>query len=103
MLTLRVYIIFHLIDRYFTEQWTIAQTMLGCLLVITIAVLIMNVINYKFILPYLYPEHPIKLMFDTGSHLYHAFNLSSVVGMASAIKLARKQLRSKMNEQILIT
>jgi two-component system, LytTR family, sensor kinase len=96
-----VYGIFYCIEKYFSDQWSLMVVLLTSLILFGLAVVSINIINYKWVLPYLYPDRSFKLVFEAGSHLYHAFNLGALVGIACAIKLVRKQLRSKMNEQIL--
>lgn len=96
-----VYGIFFCIEKYFSDQWSLKLTVLTSLGVFIAAVVGTNIINYQWVLPYLYPSRSFTLVFEIGSHFYHAFNLGAVVGIALTIKLVRKQLRSKVNEQIL--
>jgi two-component system, LytTR family, sensor kinase len=96
-----VYGIFYCIEKYFNDQWSLMLVLIMSLVLFGLAVVSINIINYQWVLPYLYPDRSFKLVFEAGSHLYHAFNLGALVGIACAIKLVRKQLRSKVNEQIL--
>jgi len=96
-----VYGIFYCIEKYFNDQWSLTVVLFISLIFFCLAVVSINIINYQWVLPYLYPDRSFKLVFEAGSHLYHAFNLGALVGIACAVKLVRKQLRSKMNEQIL--
>lgn len=97
-----VYLTFYLIDLHFSEQLKPIGLFFLILLIFIGATLLLNVVNYTLVLPVAYPNEVWKLTFRIPSLLYHFFNLLAVVGIATALKLGRKQLHSRIREQALL-
>lgn len=86
-----VYACFYLADRYLRQEGSrfyLAIAFAGCMVA---GALGMAVVNHKIVLPLIWNRDAASPIFGLASLVYHFFTLSFVVGVALAIRLARRQ------------
>lgn len=94
-----VYICFYLLDGYLIHGWSLIRTTAAFALAFLMAVILMTLLNHKFILPVIFDYHgETASLFAINSLLYHFFTLSFVAGIACTIRLLRRQHRSSVRE-----
>jgi two-component system LytT family sensor kinase len=94
-----VYALFFLIDQYLSGLRSLLFCSLAALALFVIAPPAMSLVNQRIISTWIYGLPPSPLELHTGSVLYFFFMLLSVAGIASSLKLARRQWQSRVYEQ----
>lgn len=94
-----VYACFGVIGQYLSHRlnryWAIALLAL----LFALAVVLMIFLNHYFVLPVVFNYSNVEpIVFSAYSLLYHFFTLVFVVGVASSIKLLRRQYQSRLKE-----
>ena len=92
-----VYLCFYLLDSYLLRHWKLWIALTAAAILFIIAALMMNVLNHAFILPVLlgHPERGFNV-FALSSVLYYSFILLFVGGLASSIRLFRRQYQTQV-------
>jgi sensor histidine kinase YesM len=92
-----VYFCFFVIDQYLTSRWNLWNLLITLLAGFTLATLGMSFLNHTIALPML-GKIPAASVVAVPSLLYHIFTLFFVVGVASSIRLFRRQYKSRLRE-----
>lgn len=94
-----VYGCFYYTDRYLDHRWHLWKVIGLFVLMFSFAAVGMAVLNQMFVLPVLfsYPEASYDFL-KIDSLIYHFFTLVFVVGVATSIRLLRKQYHSRLKE-----
>lgn len=97
-----VYSCFYLLDRYLIHRWSLWETGISILTLFVLAVVGMTALNHYLILPIIFEyTGPRAGMFAVNSLLYHFFTLAFIAGIASTIRLMRRQHRYSLREVVL--
>jgi sensor histidine kinase YesM len=94
-----VYSCFYATDRYLEHRWN-RWMLIGLLvLLLSVSAVAMAILNHFFVLPVLFSYHKASGEFiEMDSLIYHFFTLVFVVGVASSLRLLKKQYQSSLRE-----
>jgi two-component system LytT family sensor kinase len=93
-----VYFCFYVIDRYVEMRWSLTITVLILMSTIIVGSIGISVCNHLIVLPLILHVQSNASVFATASLLYHSFTLMFVAGVATSIRLFRRQQQSRVRE-----
>jgi len=93
-----VYFTFFVLDKFLFHTWSLVITIVAIVFAFCIGSVLLSVLYNSFVQPVLLGNLTSIRIFNIGSLIYYFFTLAFVVGIASSIRLLKRQYHSRIRE-----